>query len=175
MNTEQTSGWRGRSGLRTGLPAQRDPGSRRLRRAAGLREVTERSLRQTGLRDEAGDRQDKPGGLSGGQRLGAARSLAVQPQVPLTHEPCPAPGPVSALVIEQLISGPQQECTTVIVTRSMRQAARISGVTAFFTAPAPASPVGWRKSASPGTCPAVPPGRRSPATSRKGRITLEPT
>jgi phosphate transport system ATP-binding protein len=118
-------------------------GPRRQRRAADLKEVVERSLRQAGLWEEVKDRLGKPGaGLSGGQqqRLCIARSLAVQPQVLLMDEPCSALDPVSTMVIEDLITELKRDYTIVIVTHNMQQASRISDVTAFFTVSGPGQP-----------------------------------
>jgi phosphate transport system ATP-binding protein len=98
-------------------------------------EVVERSLRGAHLWNEVKDRLDKPGsGLSGGQqqRLCIARAIAVEPEVLLMDEPCPALDPVATLAIEDLIAELKSRYTIAIVTHNMQQAARASDVTAFF-------------------------------------------
>ena len=77
-------------------------------------------------------------GLSGGQqqRLCIARAIAVKPEVILMDEPCSALDPIATLRIEELMCELKREFTIVIVTHNMQQAARVSDVTAFFTAQA---------------------------------------
>jgi phosphate transport system ATP-binding protein len=97
--------------------------------------MVERSLRQVGLWDEVKDRlKDNALALSGGQqqRLCIARTLAVQPEVILMDEPCSALDPHSTHQVEEVIKELKQQCTIVIVTHNMHQAARISDMTAFF-------------------------------------------
>ena len=71
--------------------------------------------------------------LSGGQqqRLCIARALAVDPEVLLLDEPCSALDPVNTAKIEELLFHLKQNCTLVIVTHNMQQAARVSDSTAF--------------------------------------------
>ncbi|MBV8281702.1 MAG: phosphate ABC transporter ATP-binding protein [Candidatus Eremiobacteraeota bacterium] len=105
------------------------------RKAAELREICERSLRQAALWDEVKDRLDRSAlALSGGQqqRLCIARCLAVDPEVILMDEPASALDPIATGKIEDLIDGLKKQYTVVIVTHSMQQAARISDNTAFF-------------------------------------------
>ena len=75
-------------------------------------------------------------GLSGGQqqRLCIARALAVEPDVILMDEPCSALDPIATSRIEDLMAELKREFTIVIVTHNMQQAARVSDMTAFFTA-----------------------------------------
>ncbi len=99
--------------------------------------LVEKSLRGANLWEEVKDRLDKPGsGLSGGQqqRLCIARAIAVKPQVLLMDEPCSALDPIATTRIEDLMQEIKSEYTIVIVTHNMQQAARVSDVTAFFTA-----------------------------------------
>lgn len=108
-----------------------------------LDETAEYSLRGANLWDEVKDRLDRPGGgLSGGQqqRLCIARAIAVQPDVLLMDEPCSALDPISTMAIEELISELKQDCTIVIVTHNMQQAARVSDYTAFFNLEAVGKP-----------------------------------
>jgi phosphate transport system ATP-binding protein len=100
-------------------------------------ELVERSLRKAALWDEVKDRlQDSAWGLSGGQqqRLCIARCIAVEPNVILMDEPCSALDPIATGHIEDLMQELKDEYTIVIVTHNMQQAARVSDVTAFFTA-----------------------------------------
>lgn len=100
-----------------------------------LDEIVEMSLRGAALWDEVQDRLYKSAlGLSGGQqqRVCIARLLAVEPEVLLMDEPTSALDPLATLKIEELIQVLKQDYTIVIVTHNMQQAARVSGVTAFF-------------------------------------------
>ncbi len=103
----------------------------------GLAEVVETSLRKAALWDEVRDRlTDSAFGLSGGQqqRLCIARAIAVDPDVLLMDEPCSALDPIATARIEDLMQEIKQDYTIMIVTHNMQQAARVSDVTAFFTA-----------------------------------------
>jgi phosphate transport system ATP-binding protein len=100
-----------------------------------LSESVEHSLRRAALWDEVKDRLNKSAyGLSGGQqqRLCIARALAVDPEVLLLDEPCSALDPVSTAKVEELLIQLKENCTIVIVTHNMQQAARVSDFTAFM-------------------------------------------
>jgi len=100
-----------------------------------LDEIVEKSLRAAVLWDEVRDRLYKSAlGLSGGQqqRVCIARLLAVEPEVLLMDEPTSALDPLATMKIEELIQVLKNDYTIVIVTHNMQQAARVSGVTAFF-------------------------------------------
>ena len=100
-------------------------------------DVVEESLRRAALWDEVKDKLKQSAfGLSGGQqqRLCIARAIAVRPEVILMDEPCSALDPIATLRIEELMYELKQDFTIVIVTHNMQQAARVSDVTAFFTA-----------------------------------------
>ncbi len=100
-----------------------------------LDEAVEQSLRRAALWDEVKDQLHKSAyGLSGGQqqRLCISRALAVNPEVLLLDEPCSALDPVNTAKIEELLFQLKQECTIVIVTHNMQQAARVSDFTAFL-------------------------------------------
>ncbi len=102
-----------------------------------LDEVVERSLRKAALWDEVKDRlKESAWSLSGGQqqRLCIARCIAVEPEVILMDEPCSALDPIATGRIEDLMQEIKDEYTIVIVTHNMQQAARVSDMTAFFTA-----------------------------------------
>src|SRR5215472_13453530 len=101
----------------------------------GLREAVERSLTRAALWDEVKDQLHKAAyALSGGQqqRLCIARALAVDPEVILLDEPCSALDPVNTAKIEELLFQLKENCTIVIVTHNMQQAARVSDFTAFL-------------------------------------------
>ena len=100
-------------------------------------DCVEQSLRKAALWDELKDRlKSSATQLSGGQqqRLCIARAIAVQPDVILMDEPCSALDPVATLRIEDLMQELKADYTIVIVTHNMQQAARVSDMTAFFTA-----------------------------------------
>ena len=100
-----------------------------------LPDKVEQSLRRAALWDEV---KDKLNGsayeLSGGQqqRLCIARALAVDPEVLLLDEPCSALDPIATSKIEELMFGLVDQCTLVIVTHNMQQAARVADYTGFF-------------------------------------------
>ena len=98
-------------------------------------EIVEKSLRKAALWDEVKDRLKLPAtSLSGGQqqRLCIARALAVDPEVLLLYEPCSALDPISTAQIEETVQQLRGQCTVVIVTHNLQQAARVSDYTAFF-------------------------------------------
>jgi phosphate transport system ATP-binding protein len=98
-------------------------------------ELVEKSLRRAALWDEVKDKlNDSAYALSGGQqqRLCIARALAVDPEVLLLDEPCSALDPIATAKIEDLLVGLKDQCTIVIVTHNMQQAARVADTTGFF-------------------------------------------
>jgi phosphate transport system ATP-binding protein len=100
-----------------------------------MAERVERSLRRAALWDEVKDKLHKSAfDLSGGQqqRLCIARALAVDPEVLLLDEPCSALDPIATAKIEDLLFHIKSNCTVVIVTHNMQQAARIADHTGFF-------------------------------------------
>jgi phosphate transport system ATP-binding protein len=56
----------------------------------------------------------------------------VDPEVLLLDEPCSALDPISTAKIEELLFALKDNCTLVIVTHNMQQAARSSNFTAFL-------------------------------------------
>jgi len=100
-----------------------------------LRDKVEQSLRRAALWDEVKDKlNDSAYALSGGQqqRLCIARALAVDPEVLLLDEPCSALDPIATAKIEELMFSLKDQCTMVIVTHNMQQAARVADSTGFF-------------------------------------------
>jgi phosphate transport system ATP-binding protein len=100
-------------------------------------ELVEQALMKAALWDEVKDRlKESAWSLSGGQqqRLCIARCIAVQPDVILMDEPCSALDPIATGRIEDLMQDLKDEYSIVIVTHNMQQAARVSDMTAFFTA-----------------------------------------
>ncbi|HUK53101.1 MAG TPA: phosphate ABC transporter ATP-binding protein PstB [Candidatus Binatia bacterium] len=100
-----------------------------------ISEAVEKSLRRAALWEEVKDALHKSAyALSGGQqqRLCIARALAVDPEVLLLDEPCSALDPISTAKIEELLFAIKDNCTMVIVTHNMQQAARSSDFTAFM-------------------------------------------
>ncbi len=100
-----------------------------------MRDRVEHSLRRAALWDEVKDKlHDSAYALSGGQqqRLCIARALAVDPEVLLLDEPCSALDPIATAKIEELMFSLKDQCTMVIVTHNMQQAARVADYTGFF-------------------------------------------
>jgi phosphate transport system ATP-binding protein len=100
-----------------------------------LRDRVESSLRRAALWDEVKDKLNESAyALSGGQqqRLCIARALAVDPEVLLLDEPCSALDPIATAKIEELMFSLKDQCTMVIVTHNMQQAARVADYTGFF-------------------------------------------
>jgi phosphate transport system ATP-binding protein len=106
-----------------------------LPRGTSLADAVEASLRRAALWEEVRDKLRKSAyALSGGQqqRLCIARALAVNPEVLLLDEPCSALDPIATAKIEELLYSLKTNCTIVIVTHNMQQAARVSRYTGFF-------------------------------------------
>jgi len=105
------------------------------RRKSALEDAVERSLRRAAIWDEVKDHLNESAyALSGGQqqRLCIARALAVDPEVLLLDEPCSALDPIATAKIEELLFTLKDNCTLVIVTHNMQQAARVAEFTGFF-------------------------------------------
>ena len=102
-----------------------------------LDELVEQALTNAALWDDVKDRlKESAWSLSGGQqqRLCIARCIAVEPDVILMDEPCSSLDPIATGRIEDLMQELKNEYSIVIVTHNMQQAARVSDMTAFFTA-----------------------------------------
>src|SRR6266478_8031204 len=100
-----------------------------------LHEIVEYSLKRAALWEEVKDKlHESAYALSGGQqqRLCIARALAVDPAVLLLDEPCSALDPIATAKIEDLLFTLKDQCTQVIVTHNMQQAARVAEFTGFF-------------------------------------------
>jgi phosphate transport system ATP-binding protein len=100
-----------------------------------LNDIVEHSLKRAALWDEVKDKLHQSAyGLSGGQqqRLCIARALAVDPEVLLLDEPCSALDPIATAKIEDLLFTLKDQCTQIIVTHNMQQAARVAEFTGFF-------------------------------------------
>ncbi|MFC4700311.1 phosphate ABC transporter ATP-binding protein PstB [Glaciecola siphonariae] len=100
-----------------------------------LDDSVERALKNAALWEEVKDRlYDSALLLSGGQqqRLMIARALALEPSILLLDEPTSALDPLTTLYIEELINALKKQCTLVIVTHNMQQAARVSDYAAFM-------------------------------------------
>jgi len=106
-----------------------------LKAGRPINEIVEHSLKRAALWDEVKDKLHQSAyGLSGGQqqRLCIARALAVDPEVLLLDEPCSALDPIATSKIEDLLFTLKDQCTQVIVTHNMQQAARVAEFTGFF-------------------------------------------
>jgi len=100
-----------------------------------MHDRVEHSLKRAALWEEVKDKlHESAYALSGGQqqRLCIARALAVDPEVLLLDEPCSALDPIATAKIEELMFGLKDQCTMVIVTHNMQQAARVADYTGFF-------------------------------------------
>ncbi len=100
-----------------------------------LDDAVESAVKQAALWDEVKDRLfESAHVLSGGQqqRLVIARALALKPDILLLDEPTSALDPLTTLFIEELMDALKKQCTIIIVTHNMQQAARVSDYTAFF-------------------------------------------
>jgi phosphate transport system ATP-binding protein len=106
-----------------------------LKGGRSLNDIVEHSLKRAALWDEVKDKLHQSAySLSGGQqqRLCIARALAVDPEVLLLDEPCSALDPIATSKIEDLLFTLKDQCTQVIVTHNMQQAARVAEFTGFF-------------------------------------------
>jgi phosphate transport system ATP-binding protein len=111
-------------------------GPRMLGMKQDLDQRVEAGLRRAALWEELKNRLRAPAtSLSGGQqqRLCIARALATDPEVLLMDEPCSALDPVATAQIEELMTELRKDCTVVVVTHTMHQAARVADMTAFFS------------------------------------------
>jgi len=105
-----------------------------LKGNSSMHDRVEQSLRRAALWDEVKDKlHESAYSLSGGQqqRLCIARALAVDPEVLLLDEPCSALDPIATAKIEDLMFSLKDQCTQVIVTHNMQQAARVAEYTGF--------------------------------------------
>jgi phosphate transport system ATP-binding protein len=97
--------------------------------------LVEKCLRQANLWPEFARRLGQSAldlSLGQQQRLCIARAMAINPEVILMDEPCPALDPIATARIEELIHDLRGKYAIIIVTHNMQQAARVSQRTAFF-------------------------------------------
>jgi phosphate transport system ATP-binding protein len=97
--------------------------------------IVEQALKDASLWNEVKDRLNSFAmKMSGGQqqRLCIARILAINPEVILFDEPCSGLDPISTAKVEESMIELKQRYTIVLVTNNVKQAARVSDMTAFF-------------------------------------------
>ena len=97
--------------------------------ASEQQDRVEQALRDVFLWDEVKDRLSKPAAsLSGGQqqRLCLARTLAMQPEILLLDEPTASLDFRAAEQIEDLLSRLKTRYTLIVVSHSLRQAAKLA-------------------------------------------------
>ncbi|HKW44031.1 MAG TPA: ATP-binding cassette domain-containing protein [Candidatus Eremiobacteraceae bacterium] len=110
-------------------------------RAMGVREprmledAYERAMRRVMLWEQLGRQATKrptdyPFEIR--QRVCIARAVALEPQVLLLDDPCTSLDPVATQTVEDVLSRLRRECTLVIATNNLQQAARLSDVTCFL-------------------------------------------
>ncbi|HEY5093581.1 MAG TPA: ATP-binding cassette domain-containing protein [Candidatus Eremiobacteraceae bacterium] len=106
-----------------------------VREQHALEEAYERSMRRVMLWEQLGRQPAKqPGDLSAEvrQRLCIARAIALEPEALLLDEPCAALDPVATQTLEDMLSRLRRECTLVLATNNLQQAARLSDVTCYL-------------------------------------------
>ncbi len=97
--------------------------------------IVEQALKDASLWNEVKDRLNSFAmKMSGGQqqRLCIARILAINPEVILFDEPCSGLDPISTAKVEESMIELKQRYTIVLVTNNVKQASRVSDMTAFF-------------------------------------------
>ena len=106
-----------------------------VREPRALEEAYERAMRRVMLWEQLG-RQSAVRATDYSsevrQRICIARAIALEPQALLLDEPCAAMDPVATQTLEDLLSRLRRDCTLVIATNNLQQAARLSDVTCFL-------------------------------------------
>jgi phosphate transport system ATP-binding protein len=97
--------------------------------------IVEQALKDASLWNEVKDRLSSSAmkmSVGQQQRLCIARILAINPEVILFDEPCSGLDPISTAKIEESMIELKQKYTIVLVTNNVKQASRVSDMTAFF-------------------------------------------
>ncbi len=108
---------------------------RGIKNHSELQDRVEVALKRTGLFREVHDSLNRPAAdlnLSQQQRLSIARAIAIEPEILLLDDPMSLLDPWSTLVIEELFLELKDKCTILMVTHNLKQAARLSDMTAFI-------------------------------------------
>jgi phosphate transport system ATP-binding protein len=97
--------------------------------------IVEEALKDASLWNEVKDRLSSSAmkmSVGQQQRLCIARILAINPEVILFDEPCSGLDPISTAKVEESMIELKQRYTIVLVTNNVKQASRVSDMTAFF-------------------------------------------
>jgi phosphate transport system ATP-binding protein len=97
--------------------------------------IVEQALKDAFLWNEVKDRLSLSAmkmSIGQQQRLCIARILAINPEVILFDEPCSGLDPISTAKVEESMIELKQKYTIVLVTNNVKQASRVSNMTAFF-------------------------------------------
>ena len=106
-----------------------------VRGERALEEVYERAMRRVMLWEQFGAKPKKsPDSLPHEirQRVCIARAVALEPEVLLLDEPAAGLDPVAMQTLEDVLMRLRRECTLVLATNNLQQAARLSDVTCYL-------------------------------------------
>ncbi|HLJ83304.1 MAG TPA: ATP-binding cassette domain-containing protein [Candidatus Eremiobacteraceae bacterium] len=106
-----------------------------VRSERALEEAYERAMRRVLLWEPLGARPKKlPESLPHEmrQRICIARAIALEPEALLLDEPAAGLDPVATQVLEDVLIRLRRECTLIVATNNLQQAARLSDVTCYL-------------------------------------------
>ncbi len=106
-----------------------------VRGERALDEAYERAMRRVLLWEQLGPRpKNSPESLPHEirQRICIARAVALEPEALLLDEPAAGLDPVATQTLEDVLIRLRRECTLVVATNNLQQAARLSDVTCYL-------------------------------------------